>query len=100
MSYEGYTEYICITGHVFNLSDYETGTYEFTIHVCPICRKRVEYQHNVDQTNGYDESNPDTYPAKTKIMKTIDVWNTDHYGNKYALKQNLFKPDSSEWTKL
>lgn len=55
----------------------------------------------VDQTNGIEEGNPQTYHAPIVLSEIVDIWQVDHYGNKYAAKEHRFKPaPNSEWRKF
>lgn len=87
MSYEGYTVYICTKGHYFQESYWSDG-YD----CCPICSSPKKYIQNVDETTEFD-------PPELLVIGYEDIWQTDHYGNKYATKRNLYKPGSG-WEKF
>lgn len=97
MSYEGYEEYLCEDGHYFAVDSYDNNG---SVPHCD-CGKRAEWWHSVDQTNGYDESNPDTSSAPTEEAGYKDMPCLDHYGNQYFIKQSIYKPaENSEWRKV
>lgn len=49
------------------------------------------WHHLVDQTNGWDPEDPTTCPAKLEVREYEDHWHEDHYGNKYATRNPLYK---------
>lgn len=92
MSYEGYTQYLCEAGHKYDVDLFSTKD------ICPVCGKEPKYEAEVDQTNGIDEDDPNTFPAPTKETGFTDTWKVDHYGNKYALKHIMYEPEvGSRW---
>lgn len=93
MSYEGYNEYLCENGH-YNVVD----CYYDDIKICS-CNSKMKYYHSVDITNGYEENNPSTFPAEKTEIGFDDIWNKDHYGNKYAIKRMKYKPVKN-WRKM
>lgn len=90
MSYEGYTEYLSEKGYYSTTDCWERTPLE-------INGDPVKYYHHVDITNGEIEGDPGTYPAEKETVGFEDVWQKDHYGNKYATKVPLYKPVSTEW---
>lgn len=96
MSYEGFTEYLCEKGHYFARDVYSNSLDEKP---CPACGSQWAYTHSVDQTNGYEEDNPQTCCAPMVDSGFEDLWETDHYGNRYAVKRHLFRP-GKHWRKL
>lgn len=92
MSYEGYNEFLCAKGHYLSCDCYETDP-----ETCHICGSKMQWWHPVDQTNGYDETNPSTYSAKIEHDGYDDEWHIDHYENRFATKRFRFKPASDEW---
>lgn len=88
MSYEGYREYLCKNGHYFSFNVWN----EPEKPECPCCGNPPELYHGVDQTNGYDESNPYTCDAPKIVIGFDDKWHEDHYGNKYATKIMRYRP--------
>lgn len=92
MSYEGYEEYLCEKGHYLAIDCYSETPSE-----CPRCEAPIKWWHPVDQTNGYVEDNPGTYPAETDEVGYEDVWQEDHYGNRYATKIILHAPRGDSW---
>jgi len=93
MSYEGYEEYLCETGHYWTRDVYsKTDDGE----KCPYCNGKPSHWHPVDQTNGFELNNFSTYPAVKHTSGYKDVWQKDHYGNQYATKITIFKP-GKQW---
>lgn len=97
MSYEGDQEYLCTRGH------YQChGCYEEQPTVCGQhgCKERIEWQHSIDHTNGYDKNDPSTFSAPTVELGWDDIQMTDHYGSKYFIKHVRLAPaPGSHWTK-
>jgi len=91
MSYSGFEEYICVNGHYYASDCYDS------IDVCPQCNGQKAFQHFVDQTNGKDANNPDTFSADKKLIGQEDVWHTDHLGNKYVVQIPTYTPNSDAW---
>lgn len=86
MSYEGYTELLCIAGHYACHDVYAERPAQ-----CD-CGMPWRWSHGVDQTNGYDESHEATCDAPKTLVGFEDDWHTDHHGNRYAIKRNRYKP--------
>lgn len=98
MSYEGYTEYICPKGHIWECDVYLEDS---NAHVCKMCGNRAEWIHDVDQTNGINHEDPGTFSAGVIVRGYEDYWHVDHYGNRYAQKIPLRKPaPGSAWRKM
>ena len=96
MSFEGFYEYLCERGHYFARDVYDADPKE-----CPRCRSAIEWRHQVDQTNGYDEAYPGTCCAPKAIKGTSDVWHEDHYGNPFAEELKEFEPaPGSAWGRV
>lgn len=94
MSYEGYTEYLTVSGKYFTLDCYDGTPSEYD-------GEPVEYFHDVDQTNGYDADDPSTCCAEKIIIGRYDVWHEDHYGNRYATEHFLYAPaENSSWRRV
>src|SRR4051812_41451925 len=94
MSYEGYTELLCDGGHYGAFNVYVERPKR-----CAICRKFWAYRHSVDETNGFIEDDPGTYPARKEAITYEDIWHRDHYGNRYATKRLLYRP-LDNWHKI
>lgn len=94
MSYEGYDEYICENGHYYKINVHSKKE------LCCSCGAHWLWFHAVDQTNGYDENNPDTFKADKIEHGWTDIRNIDHYGNVYFTKQLVYKPYSIHWVNL
>lgn len=86
MSYEGYMEFICESGHYSCVDVYVDAP-----KTCE-CGNRIKYYHMVDETNGIDYDYPDTCPGAREEIGYDDIWHEDHYGNKYATKRLRYKP--------
>jgi hypothetical protein len=90
MSYEGYTEYLTRSGKYLVVDCYEPDP-----ETSP--DDPIVWRHSVDQTNGIEEGNPDTYPAEKEEIGFKDIWKKDHYGNPFAVKLLLYAPKGKEW---
>lgn len=105
MSYEGYSEYLCVNGHAAIYDCYED------VPTSCSCGAKWGWRHGVDLTNGveyesYDENGEPvgdpfnyTVPAPVEEIGFDDVWQTDHYGNRYSVKRLRFKP-LMHWRKI
>lgn len=98
MSYEGREEYICEKGHYFD-ADAMAEMYVAETTSCQICGGKLAWHHSVDETNGIVEEDPDTQSAPKKEKGYEDLWTTDHYNNRYAIKILLWEPASPLWKK-
>jgi DNA-directed RNA polymerase subunit RPC12/RpoP len=94
MSYEGYEEYLCEKGHYINHDIHDEHP-----EVCEHCGSKWVFWHPVDQTNGYEEDNPDTKPAPVTKIRDEEIWRKDHLGNQYCIMRPLYKP-KSQWRPL
>lgn len=61
MSFEGYIEYLSVSGEYWTEDVYQASPQPRS----PALREEPLYYHMVDETNGYEYGNPDTYPAET-----------------------------------
>lgn len=96
MSYEGYTERLCINGHYSAHDVYCDGPTK-----CPHCGGAYRYSHGVDQTNGYDEDCEYSCGAPKREIGHEDVWHEDHLGNRYATKLLRYEPlGDGIWVKV
>lgn len=95
MSYEGYTEFLCERGHILSRDCMENDPA-----ACDSCGAPIAWSHAVDCTNGYDETQPYTYPAPTDLIEREDVWHEDHYGNRYATLRPRFQPVGDVWREV
>lgn len=93
MSYEGYKELLCGNGHYYTHDAYDDAPA-----TCPHCGSHWDFFHPIDLTNGSDPDDPGTMPAPKIESGWDDIWLTDHYGNRYAIKRPKYRPDS-EWQK-
>lgn len=87
MSFEGFYQRLCATGHLHEDDVYAEGSAK----VCPRCQAPFVWENLVDQTNGYYEDDPSTYRHPLEVDGWDDEWRTDHYGNKYAVKILKYK---------
>jgi len=98
MSYEGEEEFLCANGHYHCI-----GCYEPRPETCGLngCTEHMVWHHSIDDTNGYFENDPATYPAPLEEIGFEDIPQTDHHGNNYFTKLERFKPaEGSAWYKL
>lgn len=106
MSYEGYEEFICVNGHYWADDAlslmHASNSEKKSALVCPHCKKKAQYTCSVDQTNGMDESDPDTLSGPKVEVGFDDLACKDHYGNKYFVKRLKYAPDlaSGRWNTL
>lgn len=99
MSYEGFEEYICKSGHYFSFDAYQG--FDPTKDSCPHCTQPVAYWRAVDETNGKEEDNPSSYPAELVEIGYEEVKHFDHLGNAYFTKNVLVAPQKEDlWRKL
>lgn len=93
MPYQGHQEFICQKGHYF------VGDQHAEPSQCEEegCEALIQYRHEVDTTNGYDETYADTSNAPKREIAKEDRWLKDHYGNKYAVMVLRYAPASKEW---
>lgn len=96
MSYEGYYEYLCPTGHYWTQDVYDRSR-----EVCPQCGAKPHAGHSVDETNGVEEGNPCTYPAERDCIGEDYIWHYDPMRGQYAavaVVHELWKPrEGSAW---
>jgi hypothetical protein len=62
MSYEGYVEWLCESGHYMSVSCYDDNPV-----ICSFCKKGMKYFHDVDETNGPDADDPRTFLGETEV---------------------------------
>lgn len=84
MGYSGFSQNICEVEHYWE-ADSDTA--------CPVCGKRIKYQKEVDDTNGFEQEGY-AYSFKAPIVSAgyEDKWSLDKNGNKYIEKIPLFRP--------
>ncbi len=95
MSYEVINEWLCKSGHYLVTDAYDNDPSE-----CDKCGAPMAFAHSIDQTNGYEEDNPDTYPALKTLLGSTDIWHTDHYGTRYATERQRYAPKDDTWRKV
>jgi hypothetical protein len=93
MSYEGFEEYLCKSGHYATFDAYSEAPKQ-----CP-CGEPWAYVHSVDETNGVVKGCPATRPAPKRKKGADDFWHEDHYGNRYATQRVRYRP-GKEWIRL
>lgn len=91
MGWQGYTELLCERGHYQTLHGREGRS------TCEFCGQAIVHSHTVDTTNGYRVEHPDCCDGPKTEIGFDDLWNYDHYGNRYATKRICFAPDMSVW---
>ena len=67
MSYEGYTQHLCLNGHQWFANAYAEND------ECPYCSENSIWQHEIDETNGTDEEDQNTFEIK------LDVYQKEKY---------------------
>lgn len=85
MSYEGYTQYVCITGHMGRCNCHETVP-----QFCSICNQAVTHEKSVDMTNGYEANNPHTHEAATEVIGE----------EQYTMTRELHRPVGTLWREI
>lgn len=101
MSYEGFSQYLCKSGHLHEEDSSIAYSETPTDAACRICGEAFVWRHDVDVTNGYDERHPSTCRAELKEIGFDDQWGVDHYGNRYAVKKLRYTPaDESLWVNI
>lgn len=101
MSYEGFEEYLCVTGHYFCI-DYMEVTYGEGVPKACKCGAPWKWFHRVDETNGHYDHDPSTFAAlRDDTGDYTEEERLDRHGNKYMVKHELFKPaQGSAWQLL
>lgn len=111
MSFSGFYEYVCESGHYMS-----NDVYGIDVDKCYHCSKKLVWRHLVDQTNGYGgdkeyakehgleyvEHYQDISAPKTKIDSEY-VERIDCLGNKYYIEipvYSLSEDDKKYWRKL
>jgi len=92
MSYEGYTQNLCESGHRFNLDAHWWFAKEPT---CPHCGLRICWSNDVDQTNCYDEG----YISEEdwqKFLHTPEVTEVCNLGHTHVIQQATYLVPSNE----
>lgn len=99
MSFEGYYQVICENGHVESGVDLHSLTSQS---VCGYnkCRKRIQWYHLVDITNGYDSKFLDTSDAALKSIEHDEDWSLDIYGNVFCKVTERYEPVGLGWEEL
>lgn len=104
MSYEGYSQRIGECGHSWNVDDsicWSTTAEISAALKCPTCNAMVKFVAHVDETNGSRQvGDQSSWPAEMKQTGFTDTWNTDHYGNKYAVKHPTYSPEGDRWSEF
>ena len=65
MSYEGYEQWLCKSGHLHHFNCYDLPDEEDW--KCPVCSEPLAFMSAVDTTNGM--GTPRKFPIKTKAVK-------------------------------
>lgn len=92
MSYEGYTELLCERGHYGTIDAFDdAGAWQ-----CPACGATAAYTCEVDQTNGYDRTDPRTYGGETTVTGEA-VWCQCACGHKHIAGQPTYAPKGNRW---
>jgi hypothetical protein len=94
MSYEGYDEYLCANGHYGAFDVYQDTPKECR------CGAAWAWYHSVDQTNGWDESDPVCCDAPKIEIGGDPVPHVDYLGNQYFTCNTRFAPDGPAWNQI
>lgn len=87
MSYEGYTQYLCPTGHAWIVPEqYEVYDEEQLKAKCPICSQKPSWSNIVDDTNC------DNYGYIELVEVTPAVECTCRCGHKHNKTEATYKP--------
>jgi len=88
MSYEGWTQFLCSSGHEFTRDVYDACPDE----CCPFCKSPAVWRNGVDQTNGsYDNNGKriDGY-VKLKIKTPAKQCKCTKCGNSHVSQEATF----------
>ncbi len=91
MSYEGFTEYLCINGHYHTQDCYATLGGK-----CPECKTTQMVWHDVDMTNGYEEDNSSTYEAPKIHIRNDYIPAKDEFGVEYHRQVKIYSVEITE----
>jgi hypothetical protein len=83
MSFSGWWQTICETGHYATLDPFTEDPCAFT---CPICGKGAVWEHLVDTTNGPDEADEIKLKIKSEIKETCTC---EKCGNIHTIKHEI-----------
>ena len=95
MSYEGYKEFLCERGHHLGCDCMDSDP-----KACRHCGGAIEWSRSVDVTNGEYPDYPGSLPGRKTLIEKEDVWQTDHYGNRFATKLFRYGPVKGDWRKV
>lgn len=84
MSFEGFDQYLCLNGH---LREFDCG--DPTFRKCS-CGQPFIFRHTVDQTNGYDKSNPWSCRYPFEIQQDA-VYETCNLGYMHVITETIYK---------
>ena len=103
MSYEGYTTFLCENGHKHTVDAMSLiyGSIPYPI-TCEFCGAPIIWSRDTDETNGYEDDNPNTHDTGVVEIGFDDDWHTDHYNNRYSVKVVRYAPDPKDayWRKI
>ncbi len=85
MSFEGYRQLLCKNGHLNTQDVYYGGN------TCYVCGEKFVWRKTVDQTNGTDENDPNTYPAELEIEKDSVSETCSHCGHTKVIEERTYK---------
>ena len=102
MSYEGYSQFVCAQGHAWDVDAMELmygGDEHLQPKMCPFCGSPAVWENSVDQTNGYEEDNPASIPAKLEVDRpaVVEVCNLGHT---HTLTRETYKIPADKGRKL
>lgn len=87
MSYHGYSEYLCASGH-----HHRSDVYAATPVDCPLCDGPWIWHHRVDHPHSLSPSVPCV--ATVVALPPSEIWRTDPLGNRYIHTEPRYAPAS------
>lgn len=97
MGYKGRVQVICEVGHYF---ERDSGWFYYSMgknNLC-VCGKKPHYVNDVDETNGVDKRDPNTFNRPVVLVVEYDVPTRDHRDNFYMVKDRRVVPKHiSQW---
>lgn len=83
MSYEGYKQLICETGHIVNIDCHDDDP-----QACRICGAVFTHSKSIDMTNGYEPENPYTHEGAREVIGVEEV----------VTERLLYRPVGNLWS--
>ena len=89
MSFEGYDQLLCSQGHLSIADCYDSVELYSKNELCR-CGEVFVFRHIVDQTNGYDETNPDNCDMKFEEITPEEV-EVCNLGHEHIIKEATYR---------